>query len=176
MIEMAKQLRKENVPLTSKAHFSLGDIGAIALLFALVAIALWTFVLPAKFDISIPIAYGDGDSLQSSAYVKRVLETHWFPFRTNDLGAPFGATDSDYPEAEAANYLLFATLGMFSRDWVVVANLYVLSAFFLASLAAFLFFRSLGILRALAIVGSTLFAFLPYHFVRLVPLGHILLA
>ena len=66
---MAKQLRKENVPLTSKARFSLGDIGAIALLFALVAIALWTFVLPAKFDISIPIAYGDGDSLQSSANV-----------------------------------------------------------------------------------------------------------
>jgi phosphoglycerol transferase len=155
---------------------ALHNVGAIALLLTLVAISLWTFVLPAKFDIAMPIAYGDGDSLQSAAYVKRVLETHWFPLRTKMLGAPFGAADFDYPEAEAANYLLFAALGVFSQDWVTVANLHVLLAFFLSSLTAFLFFRWLGIRRALAIVGSILFAFLPYHFIRLVPLSHILLA
>jgi phosphoglycerol transferase len=161
---------------TDKPRSPLHDVGTIALLWTLVAISLWMFVLPANFEIAIPIAYGDGDSLQSFAYIKRVLETHWFPFVTDTLGAPFGAADFDYPEAEAANYVLFAAFSVLSRDWVIVSNLYILSAFFLASLAAFLFFRWLGISSALAIVGSVLFAFLPYHFIRLIPFGHILLA
>src|SRR5438477_9119391 len=74
----------------NKAQF---DWRGIALVLLLVSVSLWVFVLPTGFDIALPIAYGDGDSLQSAAYIKRILQTHWFPFRTELLGAPFGAAD-----------------------------------------------------------------------------------
>ena len=159
-----------------RARLWLIGAGQIALVCTLVAAALWIFVLPTGFDIAWPIVYQGGDSLQSATYVKRILEAHWFPFRTDLLGAPFGAADFDYPESEAANYVIFALLGMFSKNWVIVSNLYILAGFFLAAISAFIFLRWLGVQAALAVAGSILFAFLPYHFMRLVPLGHVLLA
>lgn len=147
-----------------------------AILVATVVLALWLFVLPTDFSLRIPLVYGDGDSLQLAMYVRRVLDTPWFPFGTELLGAPFHAAEYDYPENEALNYLLLKSLGAFADGWPIVANLYILSGFVLSAISAYWLLRWLSVQPAWAVAGAVLFAFLPYHFMRLAPFNHLLLA
>ena len=149
---------------------------AAAALVATVALGLWFFVLPRGFSLHLPIAYGEGDSLFDAHYVKLILTTGWFPWSTEFLGAPFGASELDMPDAQSLHYLMIKALGLFSSDWVVVTNVFIVSGFFFAAIAGYWLLRTFQLEPAWAALGGLVFAFLPYHFIRLVPLNHLYLA
>jgi len=149
---------------------------AVAALVATVALGLWFFVLPKGFSLHLPIAYGEGDSLFDAHYVKLMLTTGWFPWSTELLGAPFGASELDMPDAQSLHYLLIKAIGLFSADWVVVTNVFIVSGFFFAAIAGYWLLRTFQLEPVWAALGGLVFAFLPYHFIRLVPLNHLYLA
>jgi phosphoglycerol transferase len=154
----------------------LREVAPLAILAVAVAGTLWIYAVPGKFDLRLPIAYGQGDSLWYARAVKLILESTWFPWQTHRLGAPFGTGEFDLPESEGLHYLAIKVVGLFSNDWVVVTNSYILAGFFLAAAAAYFFLRSLRVEPSWSMLGGLLFSFLPYHFFRLVPLGHLFLA
>ena len=126
--------------------------------------ALFLFV-PMAVPLHVPLVYGS-DGLSHGILAKTVLDVGWFPSTNPRLGAPFGATSFDYPLCEAANLLLLKLFGLHSGDWVVATNLFFLATFVLCSLSAFFVMQRLGLHWGFATVGATLFAALPYHFLR----------
>jgi phosphoglycerol transferase len=146
------------------------------ILVTLVAGALWLYVLPREFRIDLPIAYGQGDSLFDAHYVKRILETGWYPWQSHRLGAPFETNEYDMPEALWVHYAVLKVIGLFSNDWVTVANVFALSGFFLTALSSYAVLRWIQLEPRWSMLGALVFAFLPYHFFRIVPLAHTFLA
>ena len=167
-------------PLMTRDPAGGGSVGVevawLALGLLLTAAALRLFAGPAAFDLSVPLVYQAGDGLSHAMIVKSILDAGWFPGDNPFLGAPFDAAQFDYPQSESLNYLLIKGIALFSSDWVEVSNAFALLGFFLASTTAFLVLRRIGLMRPWALAGALLFSFLPYHFLRLAPLGHLLLA
>jgi hypothetical protein len=58
----------------------------------------------------------------------------------------------------------------------VVTNVFIISGFFFAALAAYWLLRTFQLAPVWAALGGLVFAFLPYHFIRLFPLNHLYLA
>ena len=141
----------------------------VASVLPFVALAL---LLPQVFSLRKPLAYS-GDGLSHAVLVKSVLEAGWFPTHNPRLGAPFGATWFDYPNADAANLLILKIIGLFSNDWIIATNVFYLITFALTSVIAFSVLQRLGLRWLYALVAALLFAELPYHFLRSV---HLLLA
>ena len=112
------------------------------------------------------------DGLNYAAIVKNVIEEGWYSGLNSRLGAPFGANTLDFPIAENANVLLIRVLAVFSHDWALVYNGFYVLTFFLVTLTAFWVMRDMGLRPAWAALGALLFAFLPYHFLRV---GHLFL-
>lgn len=166
-----RQRTAGTVPLRARGP---SELAPIAILMSGLALGLWLFAVPTGFSLATPLAYGDGDTTQNWMYIRRVLEGAWFPFATDRMGAPFGAAEFDYPEAEALNYLLIKGLGLFSDNWTVVSNLFVFAGFPLAAGSAYFLLRSLRVEPLWAVPCALLFAFLPYHFLRVFG-GHLFL-
>ncbi len=120
---------------------------------------------PSRLLLHEPLVYY-GDGFAHGVVVKTVLEVGWFPGHNPRLGAPFGAETLDYPLFDAANLLIVKLLGMFSGDWIVVTNAFFLASFALAGVSACAVMAALGMRRWVAVVGATLFALLPFHFLR----------
>ena len=66
------------------------------MLFAAIAAALWLFVSPQLFDLSLGAAYS-GDGMAHGFVVKTILDVGWYPVHTPWIGAPFGSDLFDYP-------------------------------------------------------------------------------
>ena len=67
---------------------------------------------------------------------------------------------------DTLNVLLWKVLGAFGLDAPAVLNVFFLATFFLVGLSAYLVLRRLTVSWPVAIVCSTLYALLPYHFYR----------
>lgn len=123
-------------------------------------------------DFAVP--FGDrGDSLCAQAWVKSVQDHGWF-LHNPDLGAPWGADLYDYPLADDVHFLTIRALSLVVRSPAALFNLYFLLQFPLVACASFFVMQRLGIADGLALVGSILYAFLPFHLLR--GLSHFLLA
>ena len=91
---------------------------------------------------------------------KRSLFTNIF------LAAPNHLQLYDFPQPYYLHYLFIEGLSLFSRDFNVVFNLYFLLAFPLMAITSLFVFRCFGASWTTGILGSLLFTFLPYHFMR----------
>jgi hypothetical protein len=131
----------------------------LAELLAMLVLKIW------KANLDVPFAYS-WDANMFAMYTKEIL--HGSYYRNGNLGAPFGQQLYDYPNiaTDLLQAVLIKLLGVFSSDWAVVTNIYFLLTFPLAAAAAYLAFRRLGATPAPSVVCATLFALLPYHFVR----------
>lgn len=143
----------------------LRTVGLFALWAVLVCATLRVAVGSEVFDLASPIVYA-GDGISHSAVVKWIMDEGWFPSYNRYLGAPFRATSLDYWGSDALHYILIKLIATFSDDWVLVQGLYFLLGFVLCGFFAHLVLRYLGLGTAFAVLGSMLFAFLPYHFLR----------
>ena len=93
-------------------------------------------------------------------------------FENPRSGFPFGSSFLDFPGSDAGNLLVIKLLGKISGSYFAANNLYLLLGFSSAFAASFLVFRKMDLSRGAAFSGALLFAFLPYHFARLL-MGHL---
>lgn len=139
-----------------------------ALLYLLTALAS-SFVTWFALDLrgarlDAPFEYS-GDALAVGAHVKTTLETGWYEHQAL-LGAPYGQTYHDFPQADNLHLVAIKVLGLFTEQWPVALNLYFILGFPLAALAAVWFFRTVGVSRLLTMALAVVFAIAPYHFMR----------
>ncbi|HVX59282.1 MAG TPA: hypothetical protein VHC19_01725 [Pirellulales bacterium] len=152
------------------AHVRAGGAYLAAVALCLLILSL-LFDLP-SFDLSIPLVYGN-DALLTHALAKTLTEQPWY--LTNPaLGAPGAMEINDFPMADGLHFLWLKLLSFVRSDWAGIVNLYFLLTFPLTTLTSLYAMRRLGLSTLPAIVGSLLFAFLPYHLIR--NQGHLLLA
>ncbi len=116
-------------------------------------------------DLGVPYLY-HYDFLYNSALVKGVVDHGWY-LNNSSLGAPGGLEMHDYPEVANINYLLIKLIALFTSDWAKVINLFYVLTFPLAAVAALYVFRRFSVASPIAVTGSLLFAFAPYHYLRM---------
>jgi len=139
--------------------------GVAYLTTALLCLGILTVVLklPAA-DLSIPL-YGNYDAFFYTAIVKDLVE-HGSSNTNPLLGAPGHQELYDFPLPHAVHFSVIRLLSLFTSNYALVENLYYLLTFPLTALASLFVFRTFKISYPAAIVGSVLFAFLPYHLLR----------
>lgn len=117
--------------------------------------------------------YYTGDGLWNLFVAKTIFETGWY-FQNPWLGAPFGATFLDFPKPEVLYLAFFRVAGAFTKDPAQACNVFYFLGFPAVGWAALWTLRTGFRLEwPLAIAGAALYAFLPYHLLRI---GHLFLA
>lgn len=127
-----------------------------------IAILIWVFRLW-EADLKFPFQYG-GDAALMGMLIKGIIDNGWYQINPY-LGMPYGQLMYDFPLGNF-DFIVIKILSIFSSDYAVVMNLYYLLTFHLTTMTAMYAIRRLGIGAAPAIVGSLLFTFTPYHFLR----------
>lgn len=120
--------------------------------------------------VATPLVYR-GDGLGHAWILQRVVEG--WAFENPRSGYPFGSTFLDHPASDLGNYLAFKALGVLGSDFVAGLNLYIILTFPAAFVAAFAVLLGFRLPALSAFGGALLFAFLPFHFLRLGTLGHV---
>ncbi len=117
-----------------------------------------------KADLSVPFTY-DGDGLYYGAVVKGMIDNGWY-LHNDYIGMPNGLDLHDFPEHDNVLYGLIKVVSLFTHGYAETLNIYFLLGFPLTALIALLVFRHFDFSYSTAILGSLLFTFLPYHFMR----------
>ncbi len=143
------------------------------LLAVVLCLVLFVFVTKIwKQDLNIPGTYF-GDSFFSASVMKGFLEKG--TYLSNDrIGAPYGANFNDFPSSDSLHYGIARILSLFTHKWEPMMQLIFMLSFPLSVMSAMFVFRHFRISILSAAVGSVLFAFLPYHFLR--GINHLFLA
>jgi phosphoglycerol transferase len=126
-----------------------------------------------RADLTVPFILWGGDELFYSLLIKGGIDNGWY-LHNRFVGMPTGLDLHDYPSADAVHLLAIRLLSYGTSNWALILNLYFLLGFPLATLTALFVFRKFQVSDPVAVVGSVLFAFLPYHFWR--GEGHLFLA
>jgi phosphoglycerol transferase len=109
----------------------------------------------------------DGDFYGHGLVIKTIIDVGWWPAKNIYLGYPYSMEPYDFPGSDYFFAILIKILTVFTQDWMLIAIvLYVLSFPAIALLSKIVFSR-MGIPDNWAICGGILFAFLPYHFLRI---------
>lgn len=145
---------------------------AVAVLMLLVYASLAISFDFKNYDVSMPIAYQGGDDFGTAYKHAKVVsdsQSTWI-YETERLGAPYGAEYYDFmPDSLMnADVLFLKFFGLFSEDPVAIVNMTIIFLFFLIALISYFVMRQLGIRQDFAVIGTLLFDFMYYHFMRLV--------
>jgi hypothetical protein len=116
-------------------------------------------------NLKIPLLQYGGDQFSHASQIKSIIEGGWI-YKTSFLGAPFGALFFDYPTSDSLHYLFFFIFSFFTRNPIVILNIYYLGSFPLAAISALFVFKKLNIPFYIALPGAVSFAFLPFHLLR----------
>jgi len=151
---------RESMPPRSAFRKLAAYLAAVALCLACLTwlTRLW------KLDLSIPFSYSR-DALIVQLWVHSVHETGWY-LHNDRVGMPLGSDMHDFPLFDSAHFLLIKILSCFTSNPFVTCNLFFLLTFPLTTATALLVFRQFGCSYATSLVGSLLFTFLPYHYLR----------
>lgn len=140
--------------------------GAVfSFLMASVLMSGWPVGLTPNLDY--PYTY-QADGLSHSWLAQRAIEG-WI-FDNTRSGYPFGSNFLDYPGSDSGNILLLKLLGLASGDYYSAINLFFLLSFSAVFVASFCALNAIGLSRVFSFSAALLFAFLPFHFLRL---GHL---
>ena len=131
---------------------------ALSCLVLVIVLELW------KANLRIPFEEHD-DALWVNSWIKCVQETGWF-LHNPLLGAPGGSDLYDFPMSENLHFLIIKLLALVLHPSGLVYNIYVLLMYPLTACTALFVLRRLSISTGVALVGSLLFAFLPFHLFR----------
>jgi len=123
-------------------------------------------------DLRIPFSYG-GDALLCGSLIKGIIDNGWY-LHNSFLGAPMGQYMYDYPFSNSLDFIIIKLISLFAPDYAMSVNIYFLLTFPLTTLTSLLVFRQFKVSYASSILGSLLFTFVPYHFLRGIP--HLFLA
>lgn len=139
-------------------------LGAYALT-ALLSIGITTSVLQLwRADLAYPFIYA-GDAMPVLAWIKGVVDNGWI-WHNDYLGMPTGSDMHDFPSPASFHFLIMKGIAQFTGNPAKILNLYFLLTFPATALCTLAVFRHFNLNYPAAVVGSLLFTFLPYHFVR----------
>ena len=99
------------------------------------------------------------------ALVKGMISNGWYlnnPF----LGAPFGYNFSDMLVVDNLSFFIMKMISSFSKNHAIVINLFLIITFPLTTISSLYVFRKFNINYLTALLGSLIYTFLPYHFIR----------
>lgn len=116
-------------------------------------------------DLGIPYLY-NYDYLYYGAIGKGVLDHGWI-LNNPSLGAPGALASHDFFSGANVDFLMIKLIGLFTSDWAKAMNLFYVITFPLSAVSALFVFRHFKVPSPVAITGSLLFAFAPFHFLRL---------
>jgi hypothetical protein len=124
--------------------------------------------------LHVPFLYS-ADANLHLMIVKGILDNGWF-LTNSHLAAPYGQELYDFPvvNGDHLDVLLIKFLGLLTRDPAAVMNVFFMLTFPLVALVSYAVFRRFAIGRLSSVACSTLYALLPYHFLR--GEGHLLLS
>jgi phosphoglycerol transferase len=131
---------------------------ALCLVILVFVINLW------KANLRVPFEYG-GDALFHGMVIKGIIDNGWY-LSNNFIGAPGGAEVFYFPMADNLHFLLIKLFSLFTNDYALIFNLYFLLTFPLTTISSLYVFRHFKISYLIALLGSQLYTFLPYHFFR----------
>jgi phosphoglycerol transferase len=155
----------QSVPLLECVHKNwVLCIAGLLLSFMLASILLsgWpSGILP---NLGFPFIYG-GDGFFTAWGIQRIIEGwYWDNARS---GYPFGSNFRDFPGSDFGSLFIIKILGSITGEYYKALNLYVLISFSLSFISCFIILIRIGLNKYLAFSAATLFAFLPFHFLRL---------
>lgn len=128
-----------------------------------ILILIWVLKLW-MVNMNIPFLYV-GDSLFTGMLIKGMIEHGWY-LHNISVGMPYGLKMYDYPSADSLHYILIKIISLFHPSYAWAVNVYYLATFPLTAISALFVFRKFNISYPSSIVGSLLYTFLPYHFMR----------
>ena len=117
-----------------------------------------------RADLHVPFHY-NGDALLHSMFIKGIVDNGWY-WKNPTLGAPNGLEMYDFPAVDNSAAIIIALIGLFTNHPFLVLNIFYLLTFPLVTISALYVFRQLNVSYPIALFGSLLFTFLPYHFMR----------
>ncbi len=132
-------------------------------------------ILLQAFDLSLtalkatPLVYA-GDGLDMLKRFKLLFTGEWSIFgiaQSTQLGAPFGYNGGDFAQPIAGQLLAQKLFTLLAGDPIYGFNLFVVSSYFLATSAMHWTLRRLGVPVAISAVLALLFAFQPFHYLRI---------
>jgi phosphoglycerol transferase len=137
---------------------------------------LYPFVYSLTFNqtknfFSYPLVYGE-DGVLTLSVIKGILQNGWY-LQNKYLAAPFIQLHYDFPIPDMLFLGIIKLLGFFNFDHFTIYNLFFYLSYSMVGLSSFIVLRKLGLSRQLSLAGSFMFAFLPYHQIRL---NHLFLA
>jgi phosphoglycerol transferase len=142
----------------------------IAMLLCL-AVMTWALKL-GRADLTVPFTYAN-DAMYVLPLIKGELDNGWY--LTNDrLGAPGCSNIRDYPITDVLPLALVRILGTYFANPFTVYNLFYLLTYPLTVMTALVVLRHCAVPPVAAVAGSLLYAFLPYHHLRMA-FGHFFL-
>lgn len=117
-----------------------------------------------RADLHVPFHY-NGDALLHSMFIKTIVENGWY-WQNPSLGAPDGLQMYDFPAVDNSAAIIIAFISLFTKQPFLILNIFYLLTYPLVTISALYVFRQLGLSYAVALFGSLLYTFLPYHFMR----------
>lgn len=114
-------------------------------------------------DIHVPIAY-QNDGLGAVATIKNMIKGNGI-WRWPDWAAPFG--DFCYHVDYILPVCIIKIIIIFTHDIAVVVNIFWIITYLLTAITTYLLLRKLKIKYLVAIFGSVIYNFLPYHYFRI---------
>jgi phosphoglycerol transferase len=138
--------------------------------FELLGVALLPFIVlalllkPWAWPLTTPYIYHQ-DAL-FSLYQIRNLQDTGLPWQSLQTGLTTPISLLDFPNADGLNWLLLWGLASLTSSTFLIANVFWWLTFSLSAVSAYWVWRQWSVPRGLSLVGSMLFAFLPYHLVR----------
>jgi hypothetical protein len=138
----------------------------ICLLILVVLYRFW------RVNFTVPFNY-NGDSLTVGVGIKGIVENGWY-LHNPSVGMPTGLFLNDYPNADFMYWAMIRILAVFTSNWALIFNLFILIAYPLVTLTSLYVFKHLKFSTTTAIVASLLYTYLPFHWWRAT--GHVFLA
>jgi phosphoglycerol transferase len=117
-----------------------------------------------RADPRTPFEYG-GDALFYEMITKGIIDNGWY-LRNNFIGMPGGSELFYFPMDDNLHFLLMKLFSIFTSDYALIFNFYFLLTFPLTTISSLYVFRHFKISYLIAVMGSLLYTFLPYHFFR----------
>lgn len=139
---------------------------AICILVVTLVLRLWRANLYIPFDYS-------GDAMFTSTAIKGIIENGWF-LHNPSIGLPTGLFLNDYPNFDSIYWIIVKIMSLFTSNWALLFNLFILLGFPLTTVTSLYVLRRLKFSTPTSIVVSLLYTFLPYHWLRAT--GHMFLA
>ena len=114
-------------------------------------------------DIYVPISY-QNDGLGAVATIKGIIEGNWIWDRPY-WSAPYGETT--YLVDYILPAIIVKVITLFSKNAALVDNIFWLFTYLLTMITTYGLLRKLKVRYSLAIFGSVIYNFLPYHYFRI---------